>query len=280
MNTTMTPLIPTLRDKAGNPVWSYGTVKESSFLNGDGGKEQNTYTGSIETEFSKTIAKLTVGYVDVGNSWYISPGSTDTRTGGPGTISETPSSTLNTDLQFTIPIREKNILTTGVTFREGQAHNQEHNVTNWLNEDSKTNLTYEAEGKDRTYSLFAQDEIGILKNLTGYLGLRQDWWETSDGHVFVPGKSGYSIDYESRDDSSLSPKAALVYKPFAATALRTSIGKAFRAPSTYDLYRTWKSSSGITYASNPDLEPETVTSWDGGIEQGLWQRDDGQGHLF
>jgi iron complex outermembrane receptor protein len=162
------------------------------------------------------------------------------------------------------------MLTAGVTYREGQAHNREHNVTDWLKEDSKTGLTYEAEGKDRTSSLFAQDEIGILKNLTGYLGLRQDWWEAFDGHVFVPGKSGYSIDYDSRGGSCLSPKAALVYKPFAGTALRTSVGKAFRAPSTYDLYRTWKSSSGITYASNPDLEPETVTSWDGGIEQGLW----------
>jgi len=260
-----------LQDASGNPVWSYGTVTQKSFLAGDGGKEQNTYTGSIETEFAKTITKLKLGYVDVGNSWYITPGATGTKAGGPGTISETPSSTLSADLQFTIPVTDSNILTAGGTYRAGQAHNQEHNVTNWLDEDSKTSLTYDSKGKDRTYSLFVQDEIGILKNLTGYLGLREDWWQTSDGHVYVPGKSGYSIDYDTRDDSSLNPKAALVYKPFTATALRTSIGKAFRAPNTYDLYRTWTSSSGITYASNPDLKPETVTSWDGGIEQGLWK---------
>jgi iron complex outermembrane recepter protein len=259
-----------LQDRKGNPVWNYGTVKESSFLPGDGGKEQNVYTGGIETEFAKTLAKLTLGYVDVGNSWYSTRGLTATRHGGAGTLSETPSSAFNTDLQFTIPILQSNTLTTGGSYRTGEAHNQEHKLTNWLNENTKTSLTYEAEGKDYTYSLFAQDEIRLLSDLTGYIGLRQDWWVTSHGHVFAPGTSGYSIDYDSRDDSSLSPKAALVYTPLKDTTLRTSVGKAFRAPNTYDLYRTWTSSSGITYSSNPNLKPETVTSWDGGIEQGLW----------
>jgi iron complex outermembrane recepter protein len=261
-----------LKDAAGNPVWSYGKVKESSFLAGDGGKEQNTYAADLETRLGKTQAKLSVGYLDVRNSWYLSPDASDTRTSGPGTVSETPSSTLNADLQVTIPILKRNTLTVGGSYRTGQAHNQEHSVTNWHDQDSKTDLTYDSQGKDRTYALFAQDEIDILENLTGYIGFRQDWWETFDGSVFVPGEDGYAIDFDSRSDSSFSPKAALVYKPFEATTLRTSIGKAFRAPTIYDLYRTWISSStGITYASNPDLKPETVTAWDAGIEQGLWR---------
>ncbi len=259
-----------LRNTAGDPVWSYGTVRESSFLAGDGGKEQLIYAGSLETQWAKTLAKLTVGYVDVVNTWGITKGTTASRSGGAGTISETPSSTLNNDLQFTIPIMTSNILTAGGSFRAGQAHNQEHSLNNWQNEDSKTNLTYESEGKDHTYSLYAQDEIDILDNLTGYLGCREDWWETSDGRVHVPGASGYTIDYDARDASSFSPKAALVYAPLKATTLRTSVGRAFRAPNTYDLYRTWTTSSGITYAANPDLQPETVVSWDGGIDQGLW----------
>ncbi len=35
-----------LKDAEGNPVWSYGTVKESSFLSGSGSMEQNTYNVS------------------------------------------------------------------------------------------------------------------------------------------------------------------------------------------------------------------------------------------
>ena len=72
-------------------------------------------------------------------------------------------------------------------------------------------------------------------------------------------------------ESSFNPKAALVYKPFEQTTLRVSAGKAFRAPTVYELYRTWVSSSGVTYAGNPDLKPETTVSWDIGCEQGLWK---------
>ncbi len=107
--------------------------------------------------------------------------------------------------------------------------------------------------------------------LTAYIGFRQDWWETYNRHANQVGTAGYPKNYDSRDASSFSPKAAIVYKPFEKTSLRTSIGKAFRPPTVYELYRTWTSSSGVTYAGNPELKPETTTSWDIGIEQGLWK---------
>jgi len=260
-----------LRNTAGNPAWSYGTVRESSFLSGDGGKEQNIATGSLETRWGSVIGKLGAGYVDVTDSWGITKGTTATRSGGPGSVSETPSSTLNTDLQLTLPLGTRQLLTTGGGYRSEEAASREYGLTNWHNRDSKTGLTYESEGQAHTYALFAQDEIHILDALTGYLGLREDWWQGEGGHVFVPGAGGPTLNYDGRGDSALSPKAALVAKPLAATTLRLSAGKAFRAPTTYDLYRTWTSNSGITYVSNPNLTPETVTSWDAGIEQGLWQ---------
>jgi len=258
-----------LRDAAGNPVWSYGSVRESSFLSGDGGKAQNIATGSLETRWGTVIGKLSAGYVEMDDSWNITKGTTATRSGGPGSVSETPSSTLNTDLQFTLPLGTRQILTAGGGYRSEEATSREFGLRNWHNRDSKTGLTYEAEGQAHTYALFAQDEIAILDSLTGYLGVREDRWQAEGGHVFVPGAGGSTLHYDGREDSALSPKAALVAKPLPATTLRVSAGKAFRAPTSYDLYRTWTSSSGITYAANPNLEPETVTSWDGGIEQGL-----------
>lgn len=82
--------------------WTYSTVRESTFLAGDGGKEQQVYAGSLESQWAKTHAKLTVDYLDVTDNWGITKGTTATRSGGPGSISETPSSTLNNDLQFTL----------------------------------------------------------------------------------------------------------------------------------------------------------------------------------
>lgn len=263
-----------LRDSNGNEVWNYGTVREYSFLQGDGGREQNTYAGSIETEIAgSTKAKFSIGYLDRMSSWYITRGTTTatTREGGPGIVSDTPSSTLNSDLQFSMPMLGSQVLTFGGSYRTGKAHSKEYNLTDWRNEDTKTTLSYESKGKDQTYSIFVQDEIGILDNLTVYLGFRQDWWQTSDGYANDVGKIGYPVSYDDRDADSFSPKAALVYKPFKATTMRVSAGKAFRAPTVYDLYRTWTSSTGVTYAANPDLQPETVVSYDAGVEQGLWQ---------
>lgn len=267
-----------LRNAAGNEVWSYGTgtgtVRENTFLAGEGEKIQNIYNASLETEFSKVLAKMTLGYLDVEKSWYVTKGSTASTTGagGPGVLSETPGSTVSGDLQFTVPAGEIQLVTVGGGYRANKADNQEHSLSNWHDEDSTGALTYEAGGKDRTYSFYLQDEIAILNNLTAYLGVREDWWKGFDGYANSVGGAGYPKTFASKDDSALSPKAALVYKPLDATTLRTSIGKAFRAPSVYDLYRTWVGSTGITYNANPDLTPETVTSWEAGVEQGLWPR--------
>lgn len=262
-----------LRNAAGKEVWSYGTVRESSFLSGSGGREQNFYKLTYETEFSPVKIKLSLGLVDQEKSWYVIPGTTvaTTRFGGPGKVSETPSRGYNADIQFTLPLLERHILTFGGSFRHGWANTKEHNLTNWKDEDSKTTLSYQSKGKDRTYALFIHDEIMILDNLTAYIGFRQDWWETYDGYVNQIGTAGYPKNYNSKGASSFSPKAALVYKPFERTTLRTSAGKAFRPPTVYELYRTWTSSSGVTYAGNPNLMPETTTSWDIGIEQKLWK---------
>jgi len=260
-----------LRNAAGNEIWSYGSVKESSFLSGAGGREQNIYNLSCETEISAVKAKLSLGVVDQEKSWYVTPDLTATRSGGTGKASNTPSESYNADIQFTLPLLEKHILTFGGSFRHGRADTKEHNLTNWKDKESTTTLTYQSRGKDKTYALFVQDEIMILDNLTAYIGFRQDWWVTYDGYANQIGTAGYPKEYGSRDASSFSPKAAVVYKPFEKTSLRTSIGKAFRPPTVYELYRTWRSSSGVTYAGNPDLKPETTTSWDIGIEQGLWK---------
>jgi iron complex outermembrane receptor protein len=260
-----------LKNAAGNEVWTYGSVKESSFLSGSGGRIQNIYNLNYETEFSNIKTKISLGLIDQENSWYVTPDSTATRSGGAGKVSDTPSRSYNADIQFTMPVLNNHILTFGGSFRHGWADTKEHNLTNWKDETSKTTLAYQSKGKDRTYAAFFQDEIIILDNLTAYIGFRHDWWETYDGYANDVGKAGYPKYYSSKDASSFSPKVAIVFKPFEKTALRTSVGKAFRPPTVYELYRTWTSSSGTTYAGNPDLKPETTISWDIGIEQGLWK---------
>lgn len=247
-----------LKDAAGNPIWSYGAVGEYSFLAFDDfHREQNLYHISYETEISRVKSKLSFSLVDA----------TFQCTGVPAGGLDSDHPDLNhydADLQFTVPLFERHLLTFGGSLRHNWGSFKQYGRTN--------ELLNQAKGKDRTYALFVQDEIMILDNLTAYIGFRQDWWETYDGYVYLADTAGYPITYDSRDKSSFSPKGALVYKPFGGTTLRASAGKAFRPPTILEIYLSYTSPGiGITQVGNPDLKPETTKSWDIGVEQVLWK---------
>jgi iron complex outermembrane receptor protein len=65
-----------------------------------------------------------------------------------------------------------------------------------------------------------------------------------------------------RSQTAVSPKLAFLFRPWEWMSWRASVGTAFRAPNIYELYRTWRSSTGTLYKSNPDLNPETTLSWE------------------
>lgn len=263
-----------LRDAAGNPVYSYGSVREGSFVSGMGMTETTIYSVNYEGEIGIAKTKLTLALNDQGENWYTTPNTSApyaTLSGLNGKVSSTPNQTYYADLQATLPLFNRHILTVGGSYRAGRSNTEEHSLIYYKDETSTTSLTYNSGGKDTTYAVFAQDEILLHEKLTLYLGFRQDWWRTYDGYANQFGSGAFADTYDSRTDSSFSPKASVVFRPFEATTLRSSVGRAFRAPTVYELYRTWIGSTGITYQGNPDLKPETVTSWDVGVTQGLWK---------
>jgi outer membrane receptor for ferrienterochelin and colicin len=67
--------------------------------------------------------------------------------------------------------------------------------------------------------------------------------------------AGSRLDYYSNFGSSLSPRAAIVVRPYEAGNLKIVVGKAFRAPSVYEHYYT-----GPTQIPGLDLRPEQIVS--------------------
>jgi iron complex outermembrane receptor protein len=264
-----------LRDAAGNPVYSYGSVGERSYTSGSGMTETNIYSVNYETEIGIVKTKLMLALNDQAENWYTTPNSSSTPyatlSGLNGKLSSSPNETYHADIQASVPLFNRHILTVGGSFKAGRSDTEEYSLIYYKDEDSKNGLTYNSGGKDKTYAVFVQDEILIINHLTAYIGFRQDWWKTYDGYANQFGTGAFADEYESRTDSSLSPKVSLVYKPFDKTVLRTSAGRSFRAPTMYELYRTWVGSTGIVYNGNPDLTPETVKAWDVGVTQGLWK---------
>lgn len=260
-----------LQDASGNPVYSYAGVNQSTFVSytGSGAKEVNQYNVNFETEIGTAKTKLSFGLNDELKNWYTQAG-TLISGGSGGTVSSTPNQNYNTDIQFTLPVFTRHILTFGGSLKCDTGNTEKSKLSNWKDETTTYEVANNYGGKDRTYAVFLQDEILILPNFTAYIGFRQDWWETYDGYANQFGTGAFTKTYDSRSDSSFNPKLALVYKPFEHTVLRTSAGQAFRGPTVWELFTTYVSGT-TTYNGNPDLKPEIARSWDIGIAQGLWK---------
>ncbi len=118
-------------------------------------------------------------------------------------------------------------------------------------------------------AIYLQDEIfwdAFIINLGG----RFDRYENHDGKGHDETQTPtLESRYERDTFTAFSPKIALLYRITEDTSIKGSIGKAFRAPTIYDLYRTWIYGDYI-YASNPDLDPESVLSYEVGLEQALF----------
>jgi outer membrane receptor protein involved in Fe transport len=77
---------------------------------------------------------------------------------------------------------------------------------------------------------------------------------------------GYDNVYPEKTWEEFSPKCGVVFRPDKNTAIRASVGKGFRAPTLFELYKTHTRRGNVTYA-NPDLEPEKIVSYELGAEK-------------
>ncbi len=100
--------------------------------------------------------------------------------------------------------------------------------------------------KFTNWSLYAQDEWDITSwlRLTG--GLRLDHYSTFGYH--------------------LSPRAGLIINSVKSNTIKLLYGQAFRAPNVFELYYATVSGPSL-YRANPNLNPETVDTYEIIVEQ-------------
>jgi iron complex outermembrane receptor protein len=107
------------------------------------------------------------------------------------------------------------------------------------------------------WGVYIQDEFSILKNLILNAGFRHDQYSIFGG--------------------TNNPRLALIYNPFEKTIIKLLYGTAFRPPNVYELYYN---DGGYTMKSNPDLEPETIRTYEIVYEQYLGKRFSATTSLF
>jgi len=226
--------------------------------------DSDTYTLAFKELFGPVRINGQVGTVQIDDRYTLEKGSGSADYyNSPGSLTITEKETWFGELRGDVPFGESHLFTLGASYRTDAADTDQYSIPFYRSYSGQGLSTYYAGGDSRTWAGFAQDEWRLLDPLTIYLGLRYDSWKVDDGKSGVPGSE---TEYESNTESELSPKVAAVWKPLADTALRASVGHAFRPPTIYELYRTWQS-WGTTYQSNPDLKPETMWAYELGIEQ-------------
>ena len=280
-----TPFNTYLRDASGNPVSSgtslninNETVRLSlfDFVNNSPLHEAatRTFAGYEGTLGANALLKVDLAKIDREYSFTAASPTAPTYEGGPGTLTDTPNTGLDGSVQLSFPVGTRQFWVTGVSLHQDEVKQKIYDLSNWRNEDTKTQLRNGYNGRSTTTSAFAQDELTLSDTLKLYLGGRYDHWETKGDFFNTLTASPPSETYESRTDSAFSPKASLVYKPVEAITLRASLGRSFRAPANLDLYSTTTvrcildsgSAGSCTAAGNPDLEPETGTTGEVGGE--------------
>lgn len=97
----------------------------------------------------------------------------------------------------------------------------------------------------RSVGIYGQAEMTLRTNLLINAGLRYDYFSSFGGTV--------------------NPRVGLMYSPWEQSTFKALYGQAYRAPNAYELYQA----SPFFSKANPDLEPETIRTYELTYEQKL-----------
>lgn len=223
----------------------------------------------------------TVGYSDKDNGLHINGGLTDNHSWNGGLYNGTDYDYPRTDTnakRYNLSVTKEAKLSDTDNAVFGVQY--QHDTMNKLKIKTDHKTTDQAgSGKADTYAVFFQDEHQISDKLSVIGALRYDYWKVKDGYSYD--SKGSTVTPDSRSDSAVSPKLALNYKFDDTQSAYVSWGKAFSAPSLYDLFSgTVDTSNKKVVIPNPSLKPQLITTTEAGYKKSIGDKTTVQMAVF
>lgn len=251
-----------LRDAAGNPVY-YGNVK----INGQNYNINGAFNASRESlahvmhglsvkshTQGEWDGELAASLYDYGRDQLRATtlSTTSGLSGGAGTITDqngTGWSTVAAKGTWRPQgMQGAHIVDFGFQQENYQLRILKSNIAgNWLTDGAGT-LNSDVGGKTQTQSIYGQDTWRLAPRWKTVLGARVENWRASGGYTRLSGST--PVDYDSRNETFVSPKAALAYQWSGHTVLKGSVGRAVRMPTVQELYGA-TSNANLSFVNDP-----------------------------
>lgn len=164
------------------------------------------------------------------------------------------------ELQATLATELKHTLTAGF-FYNNQETDQKYN-------DWETGAqTAENQYSVQTLAGYFQDVWKPAEKITVTAGVRYDRWKNYDNYF----SNFENPDLDDRTDDHFSPKIGVRYNMNDAMSVWCNYSTGFKPPTSEQLYDD-RTSGGNPRQPNPDLEPETTSSYEVGVEHWFTSR--------
>lgn len=189
--------------------------------------------------------------------------------GGRGSSSDNFASSNYLDVTYSNAINEKHSIVAGFQARLMFARNERSFVGDYSNKHfwETYDMTWSRDNS-AAYTLagFVSWQAKWNNYLSTNLGLRLDYWKNFNMNTFDLTSNNTSLQsFKGVNEFFPSPKFALNYNPWKYTTFKGSVGLAFRAPNTRQMFA--HAHAGDNQISNPTLSPEYGLQFDIGIEQ-------------
>lgn len=286
-----------LRDAAGNPVWSgvvndgvnRFTVAANAFAPSQRDESHRqlglTWKTRHATGWNASVVATDYSILSDANR-LASTAQPLAELGGAGTVTRRDGTGWNTfEVQSTYtPVKGdfgngQHALTFGLHRNQYQLKNVVNKASDWRSVETTQDQNYN--GQTTITALYAQDAWRLSPDLVLTGGVRVERFESHDGSQYFAGTPAVETSYATRTLHASSPKLSLAWTAADDLLLRASLGRGVRFPNVDELFNGTKTGTSIT-TSDPNLRPEVSDSlelaaekfWDQHTLRASYFRDD------